>query len=137
MSYLKASKFESAALIHMFDLKYDLISALVERWRLKTHTFHLLYGECTITLEDVALQLGLPIDDIVVMGVSIVSDPMTLCYGLLGRSSDDGGDKLMTLRFSWLKANFKYLTSIAIEREMEFFSEYREVIYASDLPTDD
>ncbi|XLR05360.1 hypothetical protein S83_071558 [Arachis hypogaea] len=26
------------------------------------HTFHLLWGECTITLEDVAMQLGLPVD---------------------------------------------------------------------------
>ncbi|MBA0664025.1 hypothetical protein Goklo_004101, partial [Gossypium klotzschianum] len=34
--------------------------ALVERWRLETQTFHLSCGECTITLEDVHLQLGLP-----------------------------------------------------------------------------
>ncbi|MBA0849812.1 hypothetical protein Goshw_021003 [Gossypium schwendimanii] len=26
------------------------------------HTFHLPYGECTITLEDVKLQLGLSVD---------------------------------------------------------------------------
>ncbi|KAK5792656.1 hypothetical protein PVK06_033771 [Gossypium arboreum] len=89
--------------IRMFDLKYDLIFALVQRWRLKTHTFHLLCGECTITLEDFALQFGLPVDDIAVMGVIIVSDLMILCYSLLGRSSDDGGDKLTTLRFSWFK----------------------------------
>ncbi|MBA0809058.1 hypothetical protein Gohar_024742 [Gossypium harknessii] len=28
---------------------------------MKTHTFHLPCGECTITLDDVSLQLGLPI----------------------------------------------------------------------------
>ncbi|KAK5802378.1 hypothetical protein PVK06_029967 [Gossypium arboreum] len=40
-------------------LDLQLISALVERWRPKTHTFHLPYGECTITLEEVELQLSL------------------------------------------------------------------------------
>ncbi|KAH1038494.1 hypothetical protein J1N35_040237 [Gossypium stocksii] len=44
-----------------------LINALVETWKLETHTFHLPCDECTITLEDVALQLELPIDGPVVM----------------------------------------------------------------------
>ena len=39
-----------------------LVTALVERWRPELHIFHLLVGECIITLEDVALQLGLRID---------------------------------------------------------------------------
>ncbi|KAK5843291.1 hypothetical protein PVK06_005743 [Gossypium arboreum] len=60
--YLELAGFGSAALIRTFDLRYNLISALVERWRPETHTFHLPCGECTITLEDVALQLGLPIN---------------------------------------------------------------------------
>ncbi|KAH1063834.1 hypothetical protein J1N35_028821, partial [Gossypium stocksii] len=48
---------------------YDLIFTLVERWHPETHTFHLPYGECTIILEDVVLQLGLPIDGSTIMGV--------------------------------------------------------------------
>ncbi|MFQ6624876.1 hypothetical protein Gotur_003541 [Gossypium turneri] len=39
-----------------------LISALIERWRPKTHIFHLPCGECIITSEDVQLQLGLLVD---------------------------------------------------------------------------
>ncbi|QHO24665.1 serine/threonine-protein phosphatase 7 long form homolog [Arachis ipaensis] len=35
------------------------IDALVERWRLEMHTFHLPHGEYTTTLEDVAMIFGL------------------------------------------------------------------------------
>ncbi|MBA0876363.1 hypothetical protein Goshw_026531, partial [Gossypium schwendimanii] len=45
-----------------YKLDPKLISTLIERWKPKTHIFHLLYGECTITLEDVQLQLGLSVD---------------------------------------------------------------------------
>jgi hypothetical protein len=38
-----------------------LITALVERWRPETNTFHFPFGEMTITLEDVYMILGLPV----------------------------------------------------------------------------
>ncbi|XP_052490416.1 serine/threonine-protein phosphatase 7 long form homolog [Gossypium raimondii] len=50
-----------------------LISALVKRWRQKTHTFHLLCSECTITREDVSLQLGLPVNGDDITGQLLVS----------------------------------------------------------------
>ncbi|MBA0678012.1 hypothetical protein Goari_019379 [Gossypium aridum] len=34
----------------------------MERWRPEMHTFHLPCDKCTITLEDMELQLGLPLD---------------------------------------------------------------------------
>ncbi|KAK5833601.1 hypothetical protein PVK06_017452 [Gossypium arboreum] len=88
----------------------------IERWRPETHTFHLPCGECTITLEDVAVQLGLPIDGNVVTGLSSISRPARLCYELLGHSPSEG--KFATLRFSWLKANFEHLPNTATELEV-------------------
>jgi len=43
------------------EIDHGLISALVERWRLETHTFHFPYGEMSITFQDVGVILGLPI----------------------------------------------------------------------------
>ncbi|KAK1653309.1 hypothetical protein QYE76_071114 [Lolium multiflorum] len=37
------------------------LTALVDRWRPETHTFHLRAGEMTPTLQDVSMIFGLPI----------------------------------------------------------------------------
>ncbi|RYR64324.1 hypothetical protein Ahy_A03g010455 isoform B [Arachis hypogaea] len=53
---------------HWFWLDEPLVSAFIERWRPNMHTFHLPFGEYTITLEDVAYQLGLLINGQYVSG---------------------------------------------------------------------
>ena len=50
------------AKIRHFQIDSGLISAFVERWQSETHTLHSTCGEATITLEDVTLLLGLPIN---------------------------------------------------------------------------
>ena len=63
-----------------------LISALVERWRPETHTFHLPHGEMSITLQDVEVIFRLPIDGEVLVGPTAVVDGdwSQLCMELLG-----------------------------------------------------
>jgi hypothetical protein len=56
-----------------FPVDRALLSAWVDRWRLETHTFHLPIGEVTVTLQDIAMLFGLPLDgapvDLVVVPV--------------------------------------------------------------------
>ena len=55
-------------MVPSIQLDIALITAFVERWRLKTHTFHLPHGEMTITLQDVEVIMGLPIEGKVMVG---------------------------------------------------------------------
>ncbi|QHO00069.1 uncharacterized protein DS421_13g403260 [Arachis hypogaea] len=64
VSYLHMARLYHLARLNdkWFILDEPLVSAFVERWRPETHTFHMPFGECAITLQDVAYQLGLPVD---------------------------------------------------------------------------
>lgn len=54
--------------ITFISLDWHLITALVECWHPETHTFHFRCGEMTITLQDVAVILGLPVDGDALIG---------------------------------------------------------------------
>ena len=79
-----------AANILYFDYDSALISALVEQWCPEMHTFHLSFGECTSTLQDIAFQLGLYIDGEPVSGCTsnwetyLNRDLWSFCKELLG-----------------------------------------------------
>ncbi|KAG8486805.1 hypothetical protein CXB51_020305 [Gossypium anomalum] len=115
-NYLREAGFwHSATIGRGCKLDPKLISVLMERWRPETHTFHLPCGECTITLEDVQLQLGLPIDGYAVTGSAQSADWGAVCYELLGAIPDNinGG----RIEMGWLRDTFPKLDNDSTELE--------------------
>ncbi|XP_050280432.1 serine/threonine-protein phosphatase 7 long form homolog [Quercus robur] len=65
------------------EIDHNLITAFVERWRPETHTFHLPHGETTITLQDVEVLLGIPIDGEAIVGTTDLTWAAE-CQSMLG-----------------------------------------------------
>lgn len=106
INWITSSQFFGIHRLSYVVIEADLITALVERWREETHTFHLPFGEVTITLEDVNVLLGLKIGGKPITGRSnynwfeVVTD-------LLGIRPANTDLKAGNLKLSWLKDHFQ------------------------------
>ncbi|KAL9674930.1 hypothetical protein QQ045_003129 [Rhodiola kirilowii] len=96
-----------------------LCTALVERWRPETHTFHLNGGEATITLQDVSLLTGLPIDGEPVSGFGEF-DWEPVCLNLLGVVPDRPKLKSMGSK-TWFD---DYLNNMLADADEETLKKY-------------
>ena len=112
--YITKVGFEELFKVPNLELDHVLITALVERWHPGTHTFHLPHGEMGITLQDIEVMLGVPVDGLPVTG-GVELDWPRLCLELLGHRPPDliphphenmfilAG---VRLRVTWLEAQF-------------------------------
>jgi len=90
------------------EINHHLITTLVERWRTETHTFHLPLGEATIKLEDVVVQLNLPIDGEPITGINS-GNLVPLCNHLLGSMPPETEYKGNNIKLYWLNNEFQDL----------------------------
>lgn len=88
-------------------LRHDagLINAFVDRWRPETHTFHMRFGEVTITLEDVYFILGLRSGGNPVVLEEEMPDEM-MVHQLLGLEPERGMVQKGGINIGWLVRNF-------------------------------
>nr|KYP40154.1 Serine/threonine protein phosphatase 7 long form isogeny [Cajanus cajan] len=102
-----------------FFIDHHLISALVEQWRLKTHIFHMTFGKCTITLEDVSILFGLKVH----------GDPITDCstyrwiplvQDLLGITPPPNA-----IKGGWLKIMEQYTRAYILQLLKSMFFSYK------------
>ena len=89
-------------------MDWALITTLVERWRQETHTFQLPHGKMTITLQDVEVMLGLPIDGEVLVE-STELNWSELCLQLFGVSPPPNKLDGSRLNMKWLQDTFGVL----------------------------
>ena len=94
------------------EVDHALITALVEQWRPETHMFHLPHGEMGITLQDMEVMLGLPVDGLpVTRKIDYVWSE--LCEQLLGHkpppsipNSNKSTLARARIKYTWLVAQF-------------------------------
>ena len=82
-------------------IDWPLITSFIKRWWLETHTFHVLVGEMSITLQDVAIILGLLIHRPVVTGIGLF-DVAELCGELLSVTPPADALRGSALSIRWL-----------------------------------
>ncbi|RYR33754.1 hypothetical protein Ahy_A10g048380 isoform A [Arachis hypogaea] len=125
MSYLDSVRLLHIARLNDYWFKLDEppISAFVERWHPKTHTFHMPFGECTVTLQDVAYQSSLPVDGFLVSGLDGKGKPAWVRFKeLFGEISPNDCIDEFTVLFSWFQNKFRLMPANALEATVQVYA---------------
>ena len=104
-----------------------LLTAFVDRWRPETHSFHLPCGEVSITMQDVAMILGLPLEGNVVIGMIQTDgwrDMVEAHIGIRPPEPPEGvkDRKTSGVSSAWLKQNFNHCPQGAPQEAVERYA---------------
>uniref|UniRef100_A0A8I6WWQ4 Aminotransferase-like plant mobile domain-containing protein n=1 Tax=Hordeum vulgare subsp. vulgare TaxID=112509 RepID=A0A8I6WWQ4_HORVV len=93
-------------------LNATALTALTDRWRPETHSFHLPLGEMSITLEDIAMISGLPIEGRALTGKVRAAGWRQRVAALVGVEPEPWTDETRKdprpsgVLFSWIQRHF-------------------------------
>ena len=106
---LEQTGFYGVCSMAYINIDSALIQAFIERWRPETHTFHMRFGELTITLQDVAMLIGLPVNGLPIFGPVTADweDMVEACLGFRPEVDDMHGS---TLKFKYFNRHFSDIT---------------------------
>ncbi|KAH1261801.1 Serine/threonine-protein phosphatase 7 long form [Glycine max] len=107
---LRQSGFYWIMKMDYLKINVSLITVLIKRWRPETHTFHMRCRECTITLQDVSVLLGLCVDGAPLIGQTNL-DWAELCEELLGVRPQEGELQGNVVKLSWLAHHFSQINN--------------------------
>ncbi|XP_058757089.1 protein MAIN-LIKE 2-like [Vicia villosa] len=110
MPYLSRAGFDMVSQITVKSVDTALVLALVERWRPETHMFHLSIGECTVTLQDVRMLIGLRIDGMTVNGQTQELGNVYMRH--LGVQPPENAISGGSIRITWLDGMLEQLRAI-------------------------
>ncbi|XP_039010574.1 serine/threonine-protein phosphatase 7 long form homolog [Hibiscus syriacus] len=121
MIYFQQSGLFPTIFVYGFKVYPSLISTRIECLRPETHTFHVPSAEATITLEDVAYQLGVPMN-----GAAIVRhnnyNPIVKVHEVLEKLPPYEVMDDYRIRMAWLEFEFQ-VTDDSTDKEVIFASQ--------------
>ncbi|XP_015954834.1 protein MAIN-LIKE 2-like [Arachis duranensis] len=98
-----------------------LVNALIERWHPNTHTFYLSIGECAVTLENMAIIIGLSTDGLPVTEMTMSSFEVleVECLHQFGVAPSKSACRRSCIKLTWLrdlKENLQLTDENSIQR---------------------